>query len=90
MEPSLQDGDVVLVRKADICSFLPSNLTDEELATRARILRIERNVQPLLFARPPIVVPGDVVVFCNPNKAFPNEQNIKRVLAVGGQMVRFG
>ena len=88
MEPSLREGDVVLVRKADIFTFLPSSLTEEELTTRACMLRIEGNTQSLLLSRPPLVLPGDVVVFCNPNKAFPNEHNIKRVMAVGGQMVR--
>lgn len=88
MEPHLQEGDVVLVRKADIFNFLSRSLTEEELTTRARMQRIEGSQQSLLFSRPPLILPGDVVVFCNPNYAFPNEYNIKRVMAVGGQMVR--
>ena len=88
MEPSLREGDVVLVRKADILPVLASSGSGEEFTTRAQILRIEGHQQSLLFARPPVLLPGDVVVFCNPMKAFPNEYNIKRVLGVGGQMVR--
>jgi signal peptidase I len=88
MEPSLCHGDVVLVRKADIAPFVETFATGEELTTRARILRIEGTQRSWMFDRPPVVLPGDVVVFCNPMKAFPNEYNIKRVKGVGGQMVR--
>lgn len=87
MEPSLQEGDVVLVRKADLFPIVLPRL-EKELTSRARLVRIEGSEQSLLLSRPPLVLPGDVVVFGNPNKAFPNEYNIKRVMAVAGQVIR--
>ena len=87
MEPSLMDGDVVLVRKADFLPIvLPYIHSEQELTTRARLLRAEGNgEQALLLSRPPNVLPGDVVVFDNPSKAFPKEPNIKRVVAVAAK-----
>lgn len=96
MEPSLKDGDVVLVRKADIVRFLVKDISNiftaydfgtRELTSEERILQIEGRPARIL-SRPPLVVPGDVVVFCNPNTAFPNQNIIKRIVATGGQMVR--
>ena len=88
MEPSLRDGDVVLVRKADILPLVTSNALEEDMTMRARILRDEGHPRSIVFARPPMVLPGDVIVFCSPKTAFPNECHIKRVVGVGGQMVR--
>jgi signal peptidase I len=90
MEPSLMDGDVVLVRRVDFLPIiLPYIHTQQELTTRARLLRAEGNgEQALLLSRPPLVLPGDVVVFANPSRAFPSEPNIKRVVAVAGQVMR--
>lgn len=86
------EGDVVLVRKVDLLPIvLPFSTihSDEELSTRARLLRADGNgEQALLLSRPPIVLPGDVVVFDNPARAFPKEPNIKRVVALGGQVMR--
>jgi signal peptidase I len=88
MMPSLCDGDVLLVRKADILPIIVKDSSEEVIASRARILRLEGHQQPILFARPPMVLPGDVIVFFSPQTAFPNEYLIKRVIGVGGQMVR--
>lgn len=96
MEPSLRHGDVVLIRKSDVVSnlvdvvlsyFQPFDFERNELSTKERIQRIE-GPSSLLLSRPPIVVPGDVVVYNNPSKAYPNEPIITRVTAVGGQTVR--
>jgi signal peptidase I len=88
MEPSLHDGDVLLVRKADILPLVTRNSSEEDMAMRARILRDEGHYHhSILLARPPMVLPGDVIVFCSPKTAFPNEYHIKRVMGVGGQMV---
>lgn len=91
MEPSLQDGDIVLVRKADILQlfnhFSVTPFDFEAKAIQDRILRTEGR-QSRILSRPPLVLPGDVVVFANPMKgAFPRELNIKRVVAVGNMMV---
>jgi signal peptidase I len=88
MEPSLRDGDVLLVRKADILPLVARNSSEEDMALRARILSVEGHQRSILLARPPVVLPGDVIVFCSPKTAFPNEDHIKRVMGVGGQMVR--
>jgi signal peptidase I len=88
MMPSLCDGDVILVRKADILPMIVRDSSEEDIASQARILRLEGHQQSNLFARPPMVVPGDVIVFCSPQTAFPNEYHIKRVIGIGGQMVR--
>ena len=88
MEPSLRDGDVILVRKADVASFLVPSKSEEDVIMRTRILQREGGARSLLLARPPMVTPGDVVVFASPSTAFPNEYHIKRVMGIGGQMVQ--
>jgi signal peptidase I len=88
MEPSFRDGDVLVVRKVDILPMVPIGSSEEDVASRARILRAEGHQHSILFARPPMVLPGQVIVFCSPKTAFPNEYHIKRVIGVGGQMVR--
>jgi signal peptidase I len=91
MEPNLKHGDVVLVRKSD---FLPNMLRSESLedaTERARILRRDDDTwaaHSWLLHQPPFVLQGDVVVFRSPSTAFPNEYNIKRIIAQGGQLVR--
>lgn len=90
MEPSLKEGDMVLVRKADMLPafIVNSSKSTTELPTRAQIQRIEGDKRAPIFARPPMALPGDIVVFCSQQTAFPNEYHIKRVMAASGQMVR--
>jgi signal peptidase I len=88
MEPSLRDGDVLVVRKADILPLVARNDSEEDMKWRAHILKYEGHQRSILLARPPMVMPGDVIVFCSPKAAFPNEYRIKRVMGLGGQMVR--
>lgn len=88
MEPALKDGDVVLVRKSDVLPGLFRSESLEDATERARIMRRDGNVtKPFFFHRPPVVLAGDVAVFRNPTTAFPSEYNIKRVVALGDQLV---
>jgi len=129
MEPTLYDGDIVVVRSADgfwqrwtkrqedIASQkhngengydddyhgADNNIYDDDddddddrrwSYERRRVLEYEGeqcNVNPtpdLILRCPPIPVTGDIVVFQDPTKYFPNHSwNIKRVIGLGGQMV---
>jgi signal peptidase I len=89
MEPTLKDGDVVLVRKSDILAdYNLSGTVEQDETDRARLKRMEATMSGSmdhpLMSRPPLVLGGHVVVFCSPKKAFPH---VKRVAAVGGQLV---
>jgi len=90
MEPTLKDGDVLLVRKSDIFANYGFTQSKDE-ADRARIKRIEAtmNANPdhPIMSTPPLVLPGNIVVFLSPHTAFPHEYRVKRVIGVGGQMV---
>mmetsp|Transcript_42834 Transcript_42834/g.48672 ORF Transcript_42834/g.48672 Transcript_42834/m.48672 type:complete len:198 (-) Transcript_42834:128-721(-) len=92
MEPSLKDGDLVLVRKSDTFTNYSFSEVDGE-TDRARINRIEATVNGVennaIISTPPMVLTGEVIVFLDPH-AFPNKTQIKRVIGVGGQMVRSG
>jgi signal peptidase I len=92
MEPTLKDGDVVLVRKSDILAdYNLSGTVEQDETDRARLKRMEATMSGSmdhpLMSRPPLVLGGHVVVFCSPKKAFPHEYHVKRVAAVGGQLV---
>eukprot|EP00978_Attheya_sp_CCMP212_P049663 scaffold694574_cov55-Attheya_sp.AAC.1 len=83
MEPSLQDGDVILVRKSDLLPyFFPNPQPQHHAGTTITIPETR-----YLISKHPILFPGDVVVYKNP-MTFPNEFIIKRVVGVGGQYVR--
>lgn len=90
MEPTLKDGDILLVRKSDILADYTMTTT-EDATDRARLKRMEAtmsgSVDHPIMSRPPMVLVGHVVVFCNPKKAFPHEYHVKRVTGVGGQLV---
>jgi hypothetical protein len=103
MEPALKDGDVVLVRKADrfADSFDHDNNIDimmgSESADSRELERIVKRIRDgssytedclSVIRRPPLVLPGHVVVFASPKAAFPSEHHLKRVVGVGGQKVR--
>jgi signal peptidase I len=91
MEPTLKDGDVVLVRKSDVLSDFNLTTTPDDATDRARLKRMEatmsNSIDHPIISRPPIVVAGHVVVFTSPKTAFPHEYRVKRVAAVGGQLV---
>ncbi len=98
MEPTLFSGDILVVRKAD--GFWQRwTMREEEKAVdkasleRERILAYERdhcnsNGAIGLLRKPPIPISGNIVVFKNPEK-YPDQWNIERVLATGGETVSF-
>jgi signal peptidase I len=116
MEPTLQSGDVVLVRKADFFPFFSAyrssrirvrDLTNEdevkqnksvqmlqEVSDLQHSLQVERSlgkapIHELTWKRsPPMVLPGDVVVYQNKHTFQPLQMHIHRVVGVGGQQVR--
>lgn len=103
MEPALKEGDVVLVRKADrFAGSFDRDVKVEimmgsESADARELARILKRIRDgssytedclSVIRRPPLVLPGHVVVFASPKAAFPNEYHLKRVVAVGGQQVR--
>ena len=97
MEPSLKDGDIVWTRKAD---FFQRPVESEE---RNQLLQFEsmycyspttgvasnanNNTGSWVFRRPPIVLTGQVIVYRNPFE-YPSSFHIKRVVGLGGQVVR--
>ena len=101
MSPTLQDGDVVLVRKADTSLFQlfqkgnndarddPDDDDDDVAELVHRQLDSDQaQRRPLWFySRPPDPFWGDVVVFASPI-TYPVELQVKRVVALGGQRVR--
>ncbi|KAL7514199.1 hypothetical protein ACHAXN_013226 [Cyclotella atomus] len=109
MEPSLQDGDILLVRKAD---FFPSNQwkkwtsqssdDEREIQENQNALRVialdAQSDRPIgdtitgyTFLHPPTIhVPGSVVVFRAPDTDKYPEYRVKRVVGLGGQIVRSG
>jgi signal peptidase I len=107
MEPTLHDGDLVLIRKCEpgvlpklLWSLLwRGNNSDSDSDTdsdRARLLQQEGRLgmgsndvpQGRLYDRPPLALSGQVVVYQNPETAFPSELCVKRVIAVDGQYLR--
>lgn len=101
MSPSLKDGDIVLVRKADISPYLNRfrnkndiNLDDIDYSDDDVISHIVNRIdvhcgkRPVwIFSQPPTALPGEIVVFKSPN-IFPCDFRVSRVTALGGQMVR--
>ena len=111
MEPSLYDGDVLLVRKSD---FMPNRLwqywasqaddgTDagDECQNALRVMAHDvQSDRPIgefwtkyTYLHPPTIhVPGSVLVFRAPDaEKFPSaEYRVKRVIGLGGQIVRSG
>lgn len=95
MEPTLKDGDIVVFRKSD--SFLWRPKPDEEndaekRLERERVLQWERNhcsqmAPSWLVKKPPIPVTGNVIIYRDPHD-YPSQLNIKRVIGLGGQVVR--
>lgn len=92
MEPTLKHGDILLVRKSDILGHYKWSADAEDETDRARLKRMEATMSGTMdhpiMSRPPLVLAGHVVVFSSPKAAFPHEYHIKRVAAVGGQLVR--
>lgn len=101
MEPALCDGDFILIRKCDsgalvdaITRWVFQSEEDDE-TERARVRRYEQlhNTSQYVPASkfyecPPTAVPGHVVVYKDPEKAFPTELAVKRVVGLGGQWLR--
>lgn len=99
MEPSLRDGDIVLVRKCDSGALVDAVgrlfFSSEEETERARVRRYEQlqgasQYIPAskFYDCPPTALSGHVVVYKDPEKAFPTELAVKRVVALGGQWLR--
>jgi len=112
MEPTLKDGDIVLVKKSDFFTGLwgsgattaakipndmderndtSSGVNNIDETDRARLARVEAsigNTPSTLWSKPPEILRGHIVVFKSPRKAYPHEYHIKRVEAIGGQMIR--
>ncbi|KAK1735224.1 mitochondrial inner membrane protease subunit 2 [Skeletonema marinoi] len=109
MEPALQDGDVLLVRKADVFPHLDwkrwtssSSSSYEEEERHQTALRViaqdaqsgrpigENNVGYTYLHPPTIHQLGVVVVYRAPDaEKYPtSEYRVKRVVGLGGQIVR--
>ena len=109
MEPALKDGDILLVRKADILPYLDwkrwtssSASSYEEEEANQTALRViahdaqsgrpigENNVGYTYLHPPTIHQLGAVVVFRAPDaEKYPSsEYRVKRVVGLGGQIVR--
>jgi len=100
MSPTLQDGDVVLVRKSDTSLFQffrkrnndtrdnPDDDDDDTERIHRQLDSLKAQRRPFWYhSRPPDSSLGDVVVFASP-MIFPIELQVKRVVALGGQRVR--
>lgn len=108
MEPALQDGDILLVRKADLFPHLDwkrwtsSSTSYEEEEAHQTAIRViahdaqsgrpigENNVGYTYLHPPTIHQLGSVVVFRAPDadKYPSSEYRVKRVVGLGGQIVR--
>jgi signal peptidase I len=96
MEPTLQQGDVVLVRKADKGALprLFSSLIFGDTSDGAATSTVNRGVAPSdpsfarLYERPPQIKAGQVVVFQSVETAFPPEWIVKRVWGTHGCWVQ--
>lgn len=102
MEPTLKDGDLLLVRKSDrgvvvesAVNLLTGDNNGPSDKERAQLLRSEVNRGLLrytpvakFYERPPAALSGHVVVYKSTLAAFPMELNVKRVVGLGGQYVR--
>lgn len=100
MEPSLRDGDILLVRKCDlgvvpeaIKSLIVGDAASSRNTERARLLRHEllyampENAVARLYECPPVALPGHIVVYKDPLVPF-TQVCVKRVIGVGGQVLR--
>jgi signal peptidase I len=100
MEPSLKDGDILLVRKSDNMLWQYwNNKTSDKLSEsvertfqRDRLEEFEAlhcSTTPSIIQKPPMPLTGDVVVYKDPRDYNPQQKmNIKRVVGLGGQIVR--
>jgi signal peptidase I len=99
MEPTLYQGDIVLVRKCDAGSWtnlifynLFSRDNDKDETDRARLHRHDEmggtGLLSVLLQHPPTALSGNVVVYKNPETAFPFELCIKRAIGVSGMYVK--
>ena len=99
MEPTLMDGDIVVVRKFDGLLWRRLGPEKEEEA-KDESLKLERirlqeweqthcnqTPPPFLIKKPPMAITGKVVVFQDPEE-YPAKWNIKRAIGLGGQVVR--
>jgi signal peptidase I len=95
MEPTLKDGDVVLVRKSDVWNprALPPSQDDPKQVERQKVNQIEQmhcksnGSHSWLLQKPPSILSGSVVVYKSPQE-YPADWTIKRVIGLGGQVVR--
>ena len=94
MEPTLKDGDIVVFRKSE--SFLWRGNDDEgpeKQFEREQVQEWERThcnqtISPSWFVKkPPLPVTGNIIVYQDP-EYYPSRWNIKRVIGLGGQVVR--
>ena len=103
MEPTLRQGDIVLVRKSDL-GVIPETIrgivvgddsSDGSGSDRFRLQMYEaRNGigehAPVsrVYDNPPVALNGHVIVYKNPEQGIPSELCVKRAIGVGGQLVR--
>ena len=92
MTPTLQDGDVVIIRKADGFFWKRNpNEDTERLFERQALQKWEQThcSQPShspILQKPPVPLTGEVVVYKDP-ETYQSRWNIKRVIGLGGQVV---
>ncbi|GKZ00439.1 hypothetical protein MPSEU_000996500 [Mayamaea pseudoterrestris] len=103
MEPTLRDGDVLFIRKSDF-GIIPETLWniifdvsgnhDDQSKDRARLIRYEslhgigNEQHARVYSNPPVALNGQVVVYKDPDAGIPSKLCVKRLVGVGGQLVR--
>jgi hypothetical protein len=95
MEPTLKDGDVLLVRKSDVWNpwaFASPSDDDAKQVERQKLKQVEQmhcksnESNSWLLQKPPSILSGSVVVYKSPQE-YPAAWTIKRVIGLGGQVV---
>jgi signal peptidase I len=95
MEPTLQDGDVLLVRKSDglLWDYILNQKEGVERTLERQSLQdfeeVNCSATPYnwLMKKPPTPLTNDIVVFNDPEVFGVRKWNIKRVVGLGGQIV---
>lgn len=93
MEPSLKNGDVLVVRKSDGIWQRQTRKNEDPFLTSQRLQQYEleythcnASAPSLLVNKPPMPIVGDIVVYKDPTE-YPWRYCIKRIVGLGQQIV---
>ena len=93
MEPTLHDGDIIVVRRSDgFWRKYYHTDTTEKAAERQQVNALEKlycnpsGAISWFLQKPPLPLTGDIVVYKDP-EYFSAKWNVKRVIGLGGQVV---